>query len=270
MAAGLGDTAASFLSCGATRPGICVDVAGTASVFAATVADFAPDLVSRTMGCGRSAVPGLWHPYAYINGGGLNLNWFAQSVAPRPGESVEAGLSRLGKAIAGIEPRRDDPYFLPHLEGRGMPSDPQARGAWAGIGRGHGEASLYRAILESVALEYAIYLEAVRALHPALALGEMRGTGGGARDATWNRIKADVLGLRVVAVEDTGGAPMGAALVAARCVGAVGDLAKAADSWVRLGDESSPDPKRGAVYAGRLVHYKRLLEALAGFPGHEE
>jgi xylulokinase len=270
VAAGLGDTAASFLSCGATKSGICVDVAGTASVFAATVGSFAPDLVSRIMGCGRSAVPGLWHPYAYINGGGLNLNWFVESVSPRAGESVDAGLSRLGAAIASLAPRYDDPYFLPHLEGRGMPSDPEMRGSWAGIGRGHGEVQLYRAILESVALEYAIYRDAVRALHPGLSLSELRGTGGGSREQAWNAIKADVLSARVVAVEDTGGAPLGAALVAARAVGAVADLAEAAGSWVRLGKATSPDAARGAVYAGRLVHYKRLLEALAGFPGQQE
>ncbi len=267
VAAGLGDTAASFLACGAVESGTCVDVAGTASVFAATVADFAPDLVSRIMGCGRSAVPGLWHPYAYINGGGLNLNWFVESVSPRKGEGLEAGLARMGAAIAALEPRPEDPYFIPHLDGRGMPSDPDMRGSWAGLGRNHGEADMYRAILESVALEYAIYRDAVRALHPGLSLAELRATGGGAREGAWNAIKADVLGMRLVVVEDSGGAPMGAALVAARAAGAVEDLAKAATSWVRLGAARAPDPGRGAVYEGRLVHYKRLLEALAGFPG---
>ena len=36
LSSACGDTAASFLSCGAIRAGTCVDVAGTASVFAAT------------------------------------------------------------------------------------------------------------------------------------------------------------------------------------------------------------------------------------------
>ena len=81
VAAGCGDTVASFLACGATRPGICVDVAGTASVFAATTASFQPDLSDRTLGCGQSAAPGFWHPYAYINGGGMNLEWFRKEIA---------------------------------------------------------------------------------------------------------------------------------------------------------------------------------------------
>ena len=79
--AGCGDTAASFLACGATREGLCVDVAGTASVFAASTTQFKADTKYDVLGWGRSATPGLWHPYAYINGGGMNLVWFAEQVA---------------------------------------------------------------------------------------------------------------------------------------------------------------------------------------------
>ncbi|WP_455382092.1 xylulokinase [Salinispira pacifica] len=83
VAAGAGDTAASFLSCGAVDEGVCVDVAGTASVFAATVRQFRVDRADMIMGIGRSIVPGLWHPYAYINGGGLNLSWFRDEIVMR-------------------------------------------------------------------------------------------------------------------------------------------------------------------------------------------
>jgi xylulokinase len=265
VAAGLGDTAASFLACGAVAPGLCVDVAGSASVFAATVSDFAPDLRARVMGCGRSAVEGLWHPYAYVNGGGLNLNWFVESLL---GEAdVAAALARLGDAIRDIEPRIDDPYFVPHMEGRVTPSDPSLRGAWAGVTRAHGAASLYRAILEGVALEYAIYRDAVRALNPSFGLVELRVTGGGARESSWNRMKADVLGLGVVALEGGGGAPMGAALVAGAACGALSDLVSAASAWTKPASRIDPDPRRGAVYAARLPGYERLLGALSGFPG---
>ena len=116
VAAGLGDTAASFLACGAVAPGICVDVAGTASVFAATVPAFAPDLAAGVLGCGRSAVPGLWHPYAYINGGGLNLNWFAEQLAGGGGAlagTLADTVSRLDAEIAGLEPTARRPVLPP-------------------------------------------------------------------------------------------------------------------------------------------------------------
>ncbi len=266
VAAGLGDTAASFLACGAVEPGICVDVAGTASVFAATVPGFAADAASGVLGCGRSAVPGLWHPYAYINGGGLNLNWFVEQLAA--GGAGSAGtlaetVARLGAGLAELEPRLDDPYFIPHMEGRVMPSTPHMRGAWFGITRAHGVPRLYRSLLEGVALEYALYRDAVLALHPGLALTELRATGGGSRDAAWNAIKAEVLDLPLVAVQRGGGAPMGAALVAAAAVGAVADLASSARAWVKLGPAVRPSGKHRALHRARVARYGVLLDALA-------
>ncbi len=266
VAAGLGDTTASFLACAAVEPGACVDVAGTASVFAATVPAFAPDLAAGVLGCGRSAVPGLWHPYAYVNGGGLNLNWFAEQLASAAGEpagDLAGTVARLGAEIAGLEPRLDDPYFIPHMEGRVMPSAPHMRGAWFGITRAHGLGRLYRSLLEGVALEYALYRDAVLALRPGMALTELRATGGGARDPTWNAIKAEVLELPLVPVERGGGAPMGAALVAAAAVGAVSDLAASARSWVRLGAAVRPTGRRRSICRARVARYHQLQDALA-------
>jgi xylulokinase len=111
VVAGCGDTAASFLACGATRKGICVDVAGTASVFAATTASFRPDVRNRILSCGQAATPGLWHPYAYINGGGMNLEWFRKEFA------AKRSFAELDKAAAGVVPADDDPIFIRTLTG---------------------------------------------------------------------------------------------------------------------------------------------------------
>ena len=151
LAAGCGDTAASFLACAANKAGIGVDVAGTASVFAATTANFAADKKHRVLGCGRSVVRGLWHPYAYISGGGMNLDWFRKDIAGL------TNLDDLNRRAARIEANGDSPMFLPHLGGRACPSEPEMRGAWVGLQWGHSQAHLYRAVLEAVALEYAIY-----------------------------------------------------------------------------------------------------------------
>jgi xylulokinase len=104
----------------------------------------------------------------------------------------------------------------------------------------------------------------VLALHPGLALTELRATGGGARDEAWNAIKAEVLDLPLLAVQRGGGAPMGAALVAAAAAGAISDLAAAARSWVRLGPAVRPTGHNRDLYRARARRYAQLLEALAG------
>ena len=258
--AGCGDSTASFLSCGATIPGICVDVAGTASVFAATTNTFAPDTHGRMLSAGRAATDGIWHSYAYINGGGMNLEWFRREFARE-----NAGFDELD-ALAASKTLSDElPLFLPHLGGRVSPAAPGLRGAWAGLTWEHTRGELYRAMLESVALEYAIYKKAVLRLHPDASFTEMRITGGGDKSAVWNQIKADVLQMPVVQIANGGSAPMGAAMIAGMGVGLLPSLPEASAAWVELGQRFDPEPKHAAYYRSRIDRYDSLLQALSAW-----
>ena len=268
VAAGLGDTAASFLSCGATEPGVCVDVAGTASVFATTTESFMPDVLSRTMGVGRSAVAGLWHPYAYINGGGMNLQWFAEHIAPGIAfaSSILADYADLDALARGTAPAIDDPYFVPHMEGRVAPSDPGMHGAWAGLRWTHRPGHLYRAILESVGLEYRVYMNSIRILYPGFQPSEVRATGGGAKSRIWMEIKADILAVPFRPLKGQGGAPLGSAMVAAVAAGAAAGPKELASRWIAYGDPVMPRVEQAELCGRRFRNYERLLEALSGFP----
>ncbi|MCP4626324.1 MAG: xylulose kinase [bacterium] len=264
VAAGCGDTVASFLACGATRTGICVDVAGTASVFAATTAGFQPDLSDKTLGCGRSAVPGLWHPYAYINGGGMNLEWFRKEIAGRGAADGKNMLSfkELDALAEALTPDTADPVFIPHLGGRVSPSQPLLRGAWIGLEWNHTLGHLYRAALEGVAMEYGIYLQILKNLYEDLKISEIRITGGGEKSRIWNQIKADVLGISVVQIEASEGAPMGLALLAGYAAGIFKDLDNAAQQWTKTGHKTAPDPQKNKLFRERLNRYQAYIQAI--------
>jgi xylulokinase len=266
--AGCGDTAASFLSCGAIRAGLCVDVAGTASVFAATTTDFRADEKAMVLSCGRSAIPGLWHPYAYINGGGMNLEWFREQIA---GALISAGsgtggrppdFDRLNEMAAAITPSDDDPLFIPHLGGRVSPSWPRLRGAWVGLTWEHGPGHLFRSVLEGVALEYGIYVRTLADLFGPGAVSEVRVTGGGEKSALWNQIKADTLGVPMVQVMGAGGAPLGSALLAGYGEGTLKDIEGASAAWIRTGAVTRPDPARVEAGRRRTQRYAALLESV--------
>jgi len=254
---GCGDTAASFLSCGATASGICVDVAGTASVFAATTDAFAPDIHSGTLGVGQSVTPGLWHPYAYVNGGGMNLEWFRREFG---GPTLT--LHELDALASAVRLDETLPLFIPHLGGCVSPAWPALRGAWAGLTWDHTRAEMFHAVLEGVALEYALYQEALRRLLPDAAFAELRITGGGEKSAVWNQIKADALQMPIVQIENGGGAPAGAAMLAAIGAGIFSDPQVAAKRWVRLGKRFLPDPAKATHYQKRAARYKALLHTL--------
>jgi len=112
--------------------------------------------------------------------------------------------------------------------------------------------------------------DAVLALHPGLALTELRATGGGSRNAAWNALKAEVLDMPLLAVQRGGGAPAGAALVAAASVGAVADLAASARAWVRLGPAVRPSGRSRELYRARTARYGRLLTGLAALSRDED
>ncbi len=257
VAAGCGDTAASFLACGATAAGVCIDVAGTASVFAGTTREFRPD-PTGVLGVGRSAVPGLWHPYAYINGGGMNLEWFRTQVARG------AGFAELEDLARGVE-LSEVPLFVPHMEGRVCPGSPRMRGAFADLSWKCSLGHLYRAILDSVALEYGLYAGILEQLYPRERASEVRVTGGGEKSALWNEIKATVVGAPVVQISGSVGAPMGAAMVAARAAGLAASLEAVAAAWVGTGARFVPQAAARGHYRDRLARYSRLVAAVDAF-----
>lgn len=259
LVAGCGDTAASFLACGASCEGVCVDVAGTASVFAATTGQFRADVEHGMLGWGRSATPGLWHPYAYINGGGMNVEWFARQIAASAKPASSKAIDQLDRQAARIVPTAEDPMFVPHLGGRVSPSQPCLRGGWAGVTWSHTAAHLYRAVLEAVAMEYCLYRDVLAALNPELGMREIRVTGGGGESALWNQIKADALQTPVVEVTRREGAPLGVALVAGYGVGLFDNLDAAARRWIKTASAVRPDRSLAAHYRSRQTRYQRLL-----------
>jgi xylulokinase len=263
IAAGIGDTAAGALGAGLVSSGHLLDTAGTAAVLIGCVDSFRPDRAQRLIVM-RGPLPDLWMPLNYVAGAGLCMPWLLELTG---GESSDrAALKELLAEAEAVPPGAEGLLFAPHLEGRIAPHDPEMHGGWQGLRLGHRRAHLARAILESVALEYATYLQAMRELHPEVVFERIFGIGGGARSAIWNQIKADVTGVpyQRVAAEET--ATRGAALLAGAAVGLVDDLGLVAGS-VAVHDQLDPDPARHELYAESLPRYVDLIASISTSDG---
>lgn len=244
VAAGLGDTAAGTLGAGIVRPGQLLDTSGTAAVLGISTTEFRPDR-SRTLLAMRGAVPGQWVSLAYLAGGDL-MRWLPGVLGAPLAELVgEAEVARAGSLL-----------FVPYLGGRILPSAPHARGAWIGLDFGHARGDLARSALESVAYEYAGFLERALELFPELTPREVRVIGGGKDDETWNRIKASVLGLPYVPLRRDSFTCRGAALVAGAACGLVDDVAAAALAGAAEAVRFEPDPALHDVYVRRRADYR--------------
>lgn len=265
IAAGCGDTAANALGAGVVRPGMIFDVAGTASVFAGCTDIFVADVAHRALLTMRSVIPGLWHPLAYIAGGGQALRWYRDEFAPGDlsGDDV---YSRLIAEALAIPPGADGLLFSPHLGGRICPATPEMRGAWLGFSWSHTRNHFFRAILESIAFEYAWYLQILREAIPGLALTETRAVGGGARSDGWNQIKADVLGVPYQRLGRSEFGTWGSAMIAGKAAGIYEDLAATAMEHARpAGSSIRPSADNQAIYQPLVERYIRLQQALTEF-----
>jgi xylulokinase len=261
IAAGCGDTAAGALGAGIVRPGMVFDTAGTASVFAGCTDQYAPDIKNRALLTMRSVIPGLWHPLAYIAGGGQALTWFQDNfMNSSRGEIQEERdlYAELEKLALEAPLGSSNLYFSPHLTGRICPATPEMRGAWVGFSFSHSRAHFYRAVLESVAYEYAYYLNVLTELVPDLNLTEARVIGGGARSGIWNQIKADVLGVPFVRLARSEFGTWGAAMIAGKAAGIYQDLAEVA--YGHAAAAGTPINPRLENHSQYQVHTKRYIE----------
>ena len=270
IAAGAGDTAANALGAGIVRPGMLFDVSGTAAVLAGCTDEFAADTKNRALLTMRSVIPGLWNPLAYIGGGGLALRWFRdQFFNTSHGEILPNSEDLYPQMISlaeTIQPGSDGLFFSPHLGGRICPSSPEMRGAWVGVSWTHTQAHFARAILESIAYEYAYYLKILKELLPKLELVEARVVGGGARSEIWNQIKADILDVPYQRLQGNECGTWGAAMIAGKAVGLIDDLASHAEKTALVnGNPYYPSKENHKIYSPLIDKYIQLEQSLNDF-----
>jgi len=265
IAAGAGDTAASFLGAGLVEKGDLIDVAGTASCFAGCIPHFTPDVKTKTFICFRSVIPGRWYLLAYINGGGLCLRWFRDQFAQNEKEEAKRqGIDRyqvLNEKAKGIPPGSEGLIFIPHLRGRVCPYDPDVKGSWFGFSWNYSKFHFYRAILEGIAYEYGYYFSVLKELSPNLSFQKIRVIGGGARSTLWNKIKADVLNLSYFRVKREELAVLGSAIIAGYTAGLFSDLLSTSKKFSTITPSVNPSLSRHRYYQNFSRLYLKLLSS---------
>jgi xylulokinase len=256
IAAGMGDGTGGWLAAGGIRPGICIDTSGSSAHFAVTVDRFVTD-AGGLLSCMPSAAPGRFYLLGFTTGTGLAHRWMRDTF----GRSYE----ELERLAAEAPPGSNGVLAVPHFNGRVSPFEASIKGAFIGFDDKTGPGDLYRALLEASAYELDGWLAAALKLAPDVTPTTVVNVGGGAQNALWNQIKADVSGLTLRTAQAEVNAARGAALAAAVAVGAV-DLDAEDNRWFSpdyLGTRLfSPDAARHAAYAPYRDGYAALTEQL--------
>ena len=263
VVSGCHDQIAAAVGSGVFERGVAVDGAGTTQCVT-PVFPSVSDPSAMAEG-GYAVVPfaagDLYATYAFSFTGGALVKWFADRLAgnvraeaEKAGKSVYWALERdMGEGPTGI-------YVLPHFAGAGTPyMDPGAKGVITGLTIEHSLHDLFKAVLEGIAYEMRVNVEAIA--RAGIEISRLHATGGGAKSGKWLQIKADVLGLPIDSLGDSEAGIIGSILLTGVATGEFSSLAEGAALLVKKLDTYLPDPARHAAYDECFAHYRALYGA---------
>lgn len=203
-----------------------------------------------------SALRGQWVAYTGLMSVGTSVNWLRANIYA---QDAADGFRRMDEQAAQVQPGCGGLLFFPALLGQRSPvDDPFARGVVAGLNPAHTKGHLYRAMLEGLALGMREVYGQLRAV--AAPMQCIRISGGGAVNALWCQIFADVFQAPVQRAAEYAVCGARGAAVLASCRG---DPAKAAERFAAAETDRifMPDASRKALYDDLFALYTQVYPA---------
>jgi xylulokinase len=256
------DTWASVIGLGALRDGYAYNLSGTTEVFGVVSKKWATaeGLMTVDWGDGLTQVGGP------SQSGADALVWLLglfghRDVHPR---AIGAALDSLFMEARGGLPL----IFLPYLLGERTPYWDQAlRGAFVGLHRSHRPVDCAYAVLEGISYLNRLVLERAEA-----AIGrrveDIRFGGGGAANARWAQIKANMCGREVVVPEGDEPGILGGAIAAFAALGYFETIEAGQAAMVRAERRYKPDGA-SAKYHDKLFELYRGADSKLASISHE-
>ncbi len=209
------DQYAGAIGTGSIRPGRVTETTGTV-LAVVRCADRFETKPRPGVFQGPAFEPGLFFEMSFSSTSANLLEWYRNQHPNRPEYNALTALAAAEPRGAGglmIKPARD-----------GQPLDQ----CFVNVTDRHLHGQVVRAIMERVALSLA---EQVATLCQKRLPEQITSTGGGARSALWEQIKADTLGTRFVVTTCDEPTSLSAAMLAARALGHR-SLSELADTWI--------------------------------------
>ncbi len=260
---GGGDGPCATLGAGCIRDGQYYLTFGTSAWIAGTSEVPAQDS-GHVLMTFRHVIPGKFSPTGTMQAAGSSLSYIAGTFcgeeaarAKKEGRSVYAVLDEMAEQVPAGS---DGLMYLPYLLGERSPRwNPDASGAFLGMRMAHTKAHYIRAVLEGIALNLNVILEAQRKNGD---IRELILTGGGAEGDVVAQILADVTGCRIIRPDHVEESTSMAAAVLAGIGAGIYDGFDAISEYIHYGEPLEPDRKAHAVYEKEMKIFNEAYEAL--------
>ena len=205
------------------------------------------------------AEPGRWNPQLLMMGSGP-LEWireqFFTDISARA-----AAYERMIAAAEEVAPGAGGVTMIPSFVPDTGPNAPyRTRGTLLGLGLNTSRAQVYRAGLEGLCYQLRHAAEVLQSSTGFEPKG-IRLVGGGARNALWNRLRADVTGLPVTTIGNEEATVAGAAIFAFMGAGVFGS-AEEGQQAAELGERTIEPSDEASAYEELYAAYRALPPAL--------
>lgn len=244
---GAHDVDAAAVGVGAITPGALSVVAGTFSINQIVSTELHTDA--------RWQARAFLEPASLLNmstspASASTLEWFVRRLCPGSGfDFVDAEACAAYRGDSDL-------VFLPYLNG--SPLLPHASGGFLGLAGWHTRGHLLRALLEGIACNHRMHVEALESAFPPAAVA--RATGGGMRSLVLRQLLADALGRPIEVADTEESGARGAAVLAGVGTGRYADLAEGVAATVRVA--ASVEPARPADFDRLYARFLASIEAM--------
>ncbi|MCD8350182.1 MAG: xylulokinase [Planctomycetaceae bacterium] len=204
------------------------------------------------------AIPGKYHPMGTMLAGGSLYSWLRSVFHP---DDQKYPYARMDEIAQTSKPGANGLLFLPHLMGERSPHwNSVARGAWIGLDITHSQGDLFRAVLESVALNLEVTVSIFK--HMVAPINELTIIGGGAKGKFWRQIMADIIGTKVFNSSNPEEATaIGAAVIAGVGAGLYKDFS-VVEQYFSASSVVEPNSQHNRIHSQQKTLYIEAYKAL--------
>ena len=265
VVAGASDAMTSMYATGLSRLGDASESSGTTSlVFVGSAVQSACNIPVVTKPCAISGVPYVFD--APINTSGAALKWYLDALGEIDREKA-AALNKnvydyINEVAENVSAGSNGVMFFPYLLGERAPLwNSHARGMFIGMSLDTKHEDMTRAVFEGTAFALRHVVETVKASGGKVE--SLRITGGGSKSRTWSKIKASMLRVPVLTLDEkSGDVPFGDTLIAGNAVGVFPDLTKTISELITVREVIQPVDEWADIYDKLYPFYIDLYEAL--------
>ncbi|MDI3547810.1 MAG: xylulokinase [Halanaerobiales bacterium] len=254
------DVAAEAVSAGVLEPGETILVYGSTMSYLQCLNR---PILHRGLFSGLYCISNCFFSGGATATAGSLTKWFRDNFSPlekavekqigiNAYELLDDEVNKLASGPSGL-------LVLPFFSGARSPiNDEEAKGVIAGLTLSHNRTHIYKALLEGIGYEIKHNFEVMK--EAGVAPEKIIAVGGGIKGTVWPQIISDVLGKEQYCLEQSSGAPLGAAFLAGLGTGIIPDRSLIKEKWIKIGRVVKPSLSTHNVYQKYYQMYRSFYE----------